>query len=116
MRSFRGLRLFDLWRTGKQTRAFEERLITLGIPYRVIGGLRFFERKEIRDVLAYRAEPFQGVTGDIPLSSALDRASDVFLSRYENGKWSYFSREDLGIPHGKVIETPRAEREQASAR
>ena len=73
-------------------------------------------RAKIRDILAYRAEPFAGVTGDIPLSSYMDRASDAFLARYENGKWSYFSREDLGIPHGKVIETPRAEREQASAR
>jgi DNA helicase-2/ATP-dependent DNA helicase PcrA len=42
-----------LVRAGFQTRAFEERFITLGIPYRVIGGLRFYERLEIRDVLAY---------------------------------------------------------------
>ncbi|NQW12552.1 MAG: ATP-binding domain-containing protein, partial [Alphaproteobacteria bacterium] len=32
---------------------FEERLITLGVPYRVIGGARFYERKEIRDAVAY---------------------------------------------------------------
>ena len=42
-----------LVRTGAQTRAFEERLITLGIPYRVVGGLRFYERAEIRDAIAY---------------------------------------------------------------
>jgi len=42
-----------LFRTGAQTRAVEERLITLGIPYRVIGGLRFYERQEIRDAIAY---------------------------------------------------------------
>jgi DNA helicase-2/ATP-dependent DNA helicase PcrA len=42
-----------LVRAGFQTRAFEERLITLGIPYRVIGGLRFYERQEIRDAIAY---------------------------------------------------------------
>jgi DNA helicase-2/ATP-dependent DNA helicase PcrA len=42
-----------LVRAGFQTRAFEERLITLGIPYRVIGGLRFYERAEIRDAMAY---------------------------------------------------------------
>jgi DNA helicase II / ATP-dependent DNA helicase PcrA len=42
-----------LVRTGAQTRAAEERLITLGIPYRVIGGLRFYERAEIRDAIAY---------------------------------------------------------------
>jgi DNA helicase II / ATP-dependent DNA helicase PcrA len=42
-----------LVRAGFQTRAFEERLITLGMPYRVIGGLRFYERQEIRDAIAY---------------------------------------------------------------
>lgn len=42
-----------LVRAGFQTRAFEERLITLGVPYRVIGGLRFYERQEIRDAIAY---------------------------------------------------------------
>jgi DNA helicase-2/ATP-dependent DNA helicase PcrA len=42
-----------LVRAGFQTRAFEERLITLGVPYRVIGGLRFYERLEVRDAIAY---------------------------------------------------------------
>ena len=42
-----------LVRAGFQTRAFEERLIVLGIPYRVVGGLRFYERAEIRDAVAY---------------------------------------------------------------
>ena len=42
-----------LVRAGFQTRAFEERLITLGVPYRVVGGLRFYERAEIRDSIAY---------------------------------------------------------------
>ena len=42
-----------LVRAGFQTRAFEERMITLGLPYRVIGGMRFYERAEIRDAIAY---------------------------------------------------------------
>lgn len=42
-----------LVRAGFQTREFEERLITLNIPYRVIGGARFYEREEIRDAIAY---------------------------------------------------------------
>ncbi len=42
-----------LVRAGFQTRAFEERLITLGIPYRVVGGAKFYERAEIRDAMAY---------------------------------------------------------------
>ena len=42
-----------LVRAGHQTRHFEERFITLAVPYRIIGGLRFYERREIRDALAY---------------------------------------------------------------
>ncbi len=42
-----------LVRAGFQTREFEERFITLAIPYRVVGGPRFYEREEIRDALAY---------------------------------------------------------------
>jgi len=42
-----------LVRAGFQTREFEERFITLGVPYRVLGGPRFYERQEIRDALAY---------------------------------------------------------------
>jgi DNA helicase-2/ATP-dependent DNA helicase PcrA len=42
-----------LVRAGFQTRSFEERLITLGLPYRVVGGLKFYERAEIRDAMAY---------------------------------------------------------------
>ncbi|MCK6418962.1 MAG: UvrD-helicase domain-containing protein, partial [Alphaproteobacteria bacterium] len=42
-----------LVRAGFQTREFEERFIQLGIPYRVIGGPRFYERMEVRDALAY---------------------------------------------------------------
>jgi DNA helicase-2/ATP-dependent DNA helicase PcrA len=42
-----------LVRTGFQTRAFEERFLTLAIPYKVVGGLRFYERMEVRDAIAY---------------------------------------------------------------
>ncbi|MCG5243411.1 ATP-dependent helicase [Azospirillum doebereinerae] len=42
-----------LVRAGFQTREFEERFITLGLPYKVLGGPRFYERQEIRDAMAY---------------------------------------------------------------
>jgi len=42
-----------LYRSNAQSRIFEERLIQCGVPYRVYGGLRFFERAEIKDALAY---------------------------------------------------------------
>ena len=42
-----------LYRSNAQSRVFEELLLSAGIPYRVYGGLRFFERQEIKDALAY---------------------------------------------------------------
>jgi DNA helicase-2/ATP-dependent DNA helicase PcrA len=42
-----------LYRSNAQSRQFEEALVTRGVPYRVYGGLRFFERAEIKDTLAY---------------------------------------------------------------
>ncbi|MBF2000495.1 MAG: DNA helicase PcrA [Synechococcales cyanobacterium C42_A2020_086] len=42
-----------LYRTNAQSRAFEEILVQYSIPYTVVGGLRFYDRKEVKDVLAY---------------------------------------------------------------
>ncbi|MCX7645161.1 MAG: UvrD-helicase domain-containing protein [Rhodobacteraceae bacterium] len=55
----RGLRRFApdeiaiLVRATHQMRAFEDRFLTIGLPYRVVGGPRFYERQEIRDAMAY---------------------------------------------------------------
>jgi DNA helicase-2/ATP-dependent DNA helicase PcrA len=67
-----------LVRASFQMRAFEERFVQLGIPYRVVGGPRFYERQEIRDALAYLrvvvqpdddlAKPKRGL-GDVALQS-----------------------------------------------
>jgi DNA helicase-2/ATP-dependent DNA helicase PcrA len=42
-----------LYRTNAQSREFEEALIKTHLPYRIVGGLKFYERKEIKDILAY---------------------------------------------------------------
>jgi len=42
-----------LYRTNAQSRALEEAFIRYGIPYRVIGGVRFYERREVKDIIAY---------------------------------------------------------------
>jgi DNA helicase-2/ATP-dependent DNA helicase PcrA len=58
-RGTRGLRQYSLdeiailVRASHQMRAFEDRFLTIGLPYRVIGGPRFYERLEIRDAMAY---------------------------------------------------------------
>lgn len=53
----RGSRRFSdyavLYRTNAQSRALEEQFLRYGIPYRIVGGVRFYDRKEIRDVIAY---------------------------------------------------------------
>ena len=41
------------YRTNAQSRVFEEVFIRVGLPYRVVGGVRFYERKEVKDALAY---------------------------------------------------------------
>ncbi|WP_405100552.1 DNA helicase PcrA [Micromonospora sp. NBC_01412] len=41
------------YRTNAQSRVFEEVFIRIGLPYKVVGGVRFYERKEVRDALAY---------------------------------------------------------------
>lgn len=42
-----------LYRTNAQSRSFEEIFLKAGVPYRLVGGVQFYERKEIKDVIAY---------------------------------------------------------------
>lgn len=42
-----------LYRTNAQSRAIEEQFVRFGIPYRIFGGVRFYDRKEIKDIIAY---------------------------------------------------------------
>lgn len=72
-----------------------------------VGGLN---RAKIRDLIAYRVKPWPGVTGDIPLSSTLDDLGDVYLARFEKGKWVYHSREEWQIPRGYIPPRSRVAR------
>ena len=47
-----GIMLF-LYRTNAQSRLFEERFIVSNIPYKIVGGVNFYARKEVKDLLAY---------------------------------------------------------------
>src|SRR5579859_7600952 len=54
-----------LYRTNAQSRALEDALVRGGMPYRLVGGIRFYERKEVKDVLAYLRlihNPFDNVS------------------------------------------------------
>ena len=108
-----------LVRAGFQTRAFEERMILLGIPYRIIGGLRFYERAEIRDAVAYLrvlAQPaddlaFERIVnlpkrgiGDTSLRAMHETSRTAQLSLYDST--ALMARE--GGFKGKLRETVRA--------
>lgn len=72
-------------------------------------------RAKIRDVLAHRARPYKGATGLIPFSACLDDVGEVFLARVDDGRWKFYSREDLDIPQGKIAPRDRVSRKTASA-
>ena len=104
-----GVRASDVavfYRTNAQSRSFEDVFIRVGLPYKVVGGVRFYERREVRDALAYlrvlanpvdtvslrrilnvpkrgigdRAEAMVAAFADrerIPFSEALERAGDA---------------------------------------
>ena len=74
LRDEQGIRYGDVavfYRTNAQSRAFEEVFIRVGMPYKVVGGVRFYERREIRDAIAY-------------LRAIANRADDVSLRRILN--------------------------------
>ncbi|MEW6229759.1 MAG: DNA helicase PcrA, partial [Bacillota bacterium] len=84
-----------LYRTNAQSRVFEETFMGRGVPYKVVGGLKFYERKEIKDILAY-------------LRLILNPDDAVSLSRVANvprrgvgeatlGKYVSYAREN-GLP------------------
>ena len=72
-------------------------------------------RAKIRDVIAHRPTPYQGVTGPIPLSACLDDLGEVFFAKVENGKYNYYSREDWNVPQGTIHPRDRVNRKTVAA-
>ncbi len=87
-----------LYRMNAQSNSIENAFIRMGVPYRIIGGHRFYERKEVKDAIAYLTvinnptdnvrlkriinEPKRGI-GDSTLNSAMEIASGLGISLYE---------------------------------
>ena len=74
LREEEGARYADaavFYRTNAQSRTFEEVFIRVGLPYKVVGGVRFYERREVRDAIAY-------------LRAIANRTDDVSLRRILN--------------------------------
>ncbi|HLF71540.1 MAG TPA: UvrD-helicase domain-containing protein [Dehalococcoidia bacterium] len=87
-----GLRLGDvavMYRTNAQSRAIEERMVAEHIPYRLVGGTRFYERREIKDLLAYLRlvlNPFDSVSLDRVLNVPPRRIGD--RTQHELRSWA----------------------------
>ncbi|HEY6933047.1 MAG TPA: DNA helicase PcrA [Marmoricola sp.] len=90
------------YRTNAQSRVFEEVFIRVGMPYRVVGGVRFYERREVRDALAYLrvlANPADQVSLrrilNVPKRGIGDRAEacvEAFASRERITFWEALQR------------------------
>jgi DNA helicase II / ATP-dependent DNA helicase PcrA len=91
-----------LYRTNAQSRALEEQLINYRIPYKLIGGLRFYERKEIKDLLSYLrvcVNPYDSVSLrriiNVPARSiglATIERFNAFAQQYGIGFWDALRR------------------------
>jgi hypothetical protein len=65
--------------------------------------------------VAHLPYPRPGVTGDIVFSAALDDVGETTLAVFEEGHWSYRTREDLEIPRGYIPPRDRINRATAAA-
>ncbi|EYE89162.1 ATP-dependent DNA helicase PcrA [Fervidicella metallireducens AeB] len=86
-----------LYRTNAMSRILEEKFVTSSVPYKVVGGLKFYDRKEIRDILAYLKvinNPLDGISleriintpkrgiGDATIEKLKDNAREMDVSLY----------------------------------
>ena len=90
-----------LYRTNAQSRSIEEALMSYSIPYKIVGGLKFYDRKEIKDIIAYLKliynhndsqalrriinEPKRGI-GDTTINKLISFADENGISIYESLK------------------------------
>jgi len=82
-----------MYRTNAQSRALEEAFIRERIPYRLVGGVRFYERREVKDVLAYLRlllNPFDGVSFNRVINVPARGIGQRTLEELE--RWSKFLR------------------------
>jgi DNA helicase-2/ATP-dependent DNA helicase PcrA len=82
------------YRTNAQSRVFEEVFIRVGLPYRVVGGVRFYERREVRDLLAY-LRLIANPADEVSLRRVLNVPKRGIGERAEEYVASYASRERI---------------------
>lgn len=105
-----------LYRTNAQSRIFEESFMRNSIPYRIIGGLKFYDRKEIKDVMAYLRilnNPFDEVSLrriiNVPKraigDTSVQKLADFAREREENMFDVIMDIEEHGILSGKTLQS-----------
>ncbi|MCL2585149.1 MAG: DNA helicase PcrA [Streptosporangiales bacterium] len=91
------------YRTNAQSRVFEEVFIRVGLPYKVVGGVRFYERKEVRDLLAY-LRLIANSSDEVSLRRVLNVPKRGIGDRAEEYVASYAARER--IPFAEALAVP----------
>ncbi|MEG3899589.1 MULTISPECIES: DNA helicase PcrA [unclassified Microcoleus] len=89
-----------LYRTNAQSRSFEEALMRLDIAYNIVGGLKFYDRKEIKDILAYLrtlANPDDSVSLKRIINTPRRGIGDTTFSKIED------AATELGIPLWEIL-------------
>lgn len=89
------------YRTNAQSRVFEEVFIRVGLPYKVVGGVRFYERREVRDVLAY-LRVLANPEDSVPLRRILNVPKRGIGDRAEAMIEALSQRERISFPQALV--------------
>jgi DNA helicase-2/ATP-dependent DNA helicase PcrA len=105
------------YRTNGQSRVFEDVFIRLGLPYRIVGGVRFYERREVRDALAYLkvlSNPEDTVSLrrilNVPKRGIGDRAESVVADHADRERITFAAalrRAAVGEVHGLATRSQR---------
>jgi DNA helicase-2/ATP-dependent DNA helicase PcrA len=91
------------YRTNAQSRVFEEVFIRVGLPYRVVGGVRFYERREVRDLLGY-LRLLANPADEVSLRRVLNVPKRGIGERAEECVASYAQRERISF--AEALRTP----------
>jgi len=91
------------YRTNAQSRVFEEVFIRVGLPYRVVGGVRFYERREVRDLLGY-LRLIANPADEVSLRRVLNVPKRGIGERAEEYVAGYASRERISF--AEALRTP----------
>ena len=95
------------YRTNAQSRVFEEIFIRVGLPYRVVGGVRFYERREVRDLLGY-LKLIANPGDELSLRRILNVPKRGIGDRALESVERYAQRERISLPAavGRVADVP----------